>query len=140
MRRPLGRDQVPIRFHASFVRTSEESWGTLIVLSVDETLEAERYLMIQRKLRFSEEDHRHESADVYIETCGQGWSWYGHIVSFQLLEDHIQVQLDPSAAAAMKDNGFIEVSFALSRDERDTLRTALHRAFEGRPYFVDAAA
>ena len=63
---------MPLNFNASFVRATEEDWGTLIIFSVDETLEAERYLMIQRAREFSKDQVRLGMNDVYIETCGQG--------------------------------------------------------------------
>ena len=139
MRDSLGRGTMPVRFHAPFVQTSEEDWGTLIVLSADETLEAERYLMIQRKPSFSEEDRKFGMNDVYIETCGQGWSWYGHIDSFRLFPNRVIVQLDATAAAEMRDTGLIEVSFALPPEQLAALREALQRAFEGRAYYTDVS-
>lgn len=51
---------------------------------MDADLAAERYLMIQRKAAFGPDDERFGMNDVYNETCGQGWSWYGHVEAFEL--------------------------------------------------------
>jgi hypothetical protein len=131
---------MPIAFHAEFVQATNEGWGTLVVLSADETLEAERYLIVQRATEYSEQDKRLGMDDVYIETCGQGWSWYGHIESFRLCPKKITVQLDGEAAARIGDTGAIEASFSLSPEEFANLREALRQAFSGCPYYSEAAA
>lgn len=66
-----------ISFHANHVAVTREDWGHLIMLSVDEDLDSEQYLMLQRKHRFTDQDIRFGMDDIYVETCGQGWSWYG---------------------------------------------------------------
>jgi len=126
-----------ITFHAHMLDVSEEDWGIRVVLSVDDTLEAERYLMTQRKDTFSDQDVRLGMNDVYIETCGQGWSWYGHIDSFELFEKRIRVQLDVEAAHRIDDDGVIEVSFDLTAEKRAALRAALRRTFAGRVCYAD---
>lgn len=131
---------MPITFQAPFLDISEELGVLRIVLSVDDNLESERYLMIQRQLEPSDDDIRLGMSDVYIETCGQGWSWYGHIDLFKLRPDGIEVKLDSAAAAELGDDGAIKVSFKFKKDEFSKLRAALYRAFEGRPYFSEAAA
>jgi Immunity protein 10 len=126
-----------IIFHASMLDISEEDWGIRIILSVEDTLEAERYLMIQRKDTFTDQDVRLKMDDVYIETCGQGWSWYGHIDSFELFDTRIRVQLDAEAARRIGDDGVIEVSFAPTAAKRAALRAALRRSFAGRACYSD---
>lgn len=126
-----------ILFHASWLNISEEDWGTWILLSVDDTLEAERYLMIQRKHTFTDEDVRLGMDDVYIETCGQGWSWYGHVDSFELFDARIRVQLDDEAARRIGDDGVIEVSFDPTDQKGGALRAALRRTFAGRACYSD---
>jgi hypothetical protein len=128
-----------ILFHASTLEISEEDWGIRILLSADETLDAERYLTIQRKDTFSDQDVRLQMDDVYIETCGQGWSWYGHIDSFELFDTRIRVQLDEEAARRIGDDGAIEVSFDPADEKHAALRAALRRAFVGRAYYSDRA-
>jgi immunity protein 10 of polymorphic toxin system len=131
---------MPIQFNAPFVSATDQGWGTVITLSVDHNLEAQRYLTIQRAHEFSAEDVRSGMNDVYIETCGQGWSWYGHIEAVELLRGSIRIQLDAEAAAELDDTGEIEVRFDLPEVEFADLRAALQRAFAERPYFADAAA
>jgi hypothetical protein len=126
-----------IVFHASMLDISEEDWGVRIILSVDDTLEAERYLMTQRKDTFTDQDVRFGMDDVYIETCGQGWSWYGHIDSFELFDTRVRVQLDAEAARRIDDDGVIEVSFDPMGEQRAALRAALRRTFAGRAYYSD---
>ena len=128
-----------IIFHASVLDISEEDWGIRIILSVDGTLDAERYLMIQRKHTFTDQDVRLGMDDVYIETCGQGWSWYGHIDSFELLDARIRVQLDAEAARRIGDDGVIEVGFDPADEKREVLRAALRKTFAGRACYSEHA-
>ena len=129
-----------IRFDASFLDISEVEGVTRILLSLDDNLEGEQYLMVQRQLAPSEKEVHFGMNDVYIETCGQGWSWYGHIDRFTLLPDRILVQLDATAASEIGDDGSIEVSFQLPPQRFATLQAALQRAFRDRAYYTEAAA
>src|SRR5216110_3447359 len=130
---------MPIRFHAPIVDISEVEGVTRIILSVDKNLEAERYLMIQRQIEPSDEEVRSGMNDVYIETCGQGWSWYGHIESFKLFPGRIEVELDAAAASEIGEEGSVQVSFELPTERYVALRAALRRAFDGRSYYSEAA-
>lgn len=112
----------------------------LVILSADDSLEAERYLMFQRAREWSDEDQRLGMADVYVETCGQGWSWYGHIASVELRNNRIEVLLDEHAASRMRDTGEILVGFELSPTQFAELREAMRRIFRDRAYFRDLAA
>src|SRR5262249_40155860 len=114
-----------------------EDWGIRVILSVDDTLEAERYLMTQRKDAFTDEDVRFGMNDVYFETCGQGSSWYGHIESFELFANRIRVQLDAHAAHEIGDDGVMEVPLDLTIEEGAALRAARRRTFAGRAYYAD---
>ena len=131
---------MPISFHASHLRITQEEGLTVVILSVDDNLEAERYLMFQREERPSADQVRFGMADVYVETCGQGWSWYGHIESVRLTRTSIAVQLDAQAAHEMRDTGYVDVTFELAPDRFHALREALRTVLRGRDYFVDAAA
>ena len=126
-----------IAFRAHTVDIAEEDWGIRVILSFDDTLEGERYLMTQRKHRFSDEDVQFGMNDVYIETCGQGWSWYGHIDSFELFANRVRVQLDAMAAREIGDDGVIEVSFALTNEKRAALQAALRTTFADRACYAD---
>ena len=131
---------MPISFHASQISISQQDGLTVVILSVDETLEAERYLMFQREDKPSAEQVRSGMTDVYVETCGQGWSWYGHIESVRLTRTSIHLQLDAKAADEMRDTGRVDVTFDLAPDRFEALRAALRTVLKGRDYYVDAAA
>ena len=120
-----------ISFRAELVEVSRKDWGWLIVWSVDEDFAAERYLMLQRADKPTEQEVRFGMEGVYSECCGQGWSWYGHIISFELLRDRVRAQLDAEAAQRMRDDGRIEVTFDLSSEEFATLQSALSQIFDG---------
>lgn len=75
-----------------------------------------------------------------METCGQGWGWYGHIEDIELNRDRLSVQLDAEAAARMRDTGRIDVTFSLSSAKFDQLPTALRRVLGERPYYREAVA
>jgi len=126
-----------IRFPARVLDIADEDWGLRIVLSVDDTLAAERYLTTQRKHAFTDEDVRLGMDDVYIETCGQGWSWYGHIDAFELFPDRVRVRLDAEAARRMEGDGVIEVDLDLTAERHAALRAALRRTFAGRACYAD---
>ena len=108
--------------------------------SVDEDLEAERYLALQRADTVSDEKRRWGMDGVYVECCGQGWSWYDHIVSFELARDRVRAQLDSEAADRMRDDGRIEATFSLSDDCFVQLRQALRDIFRERDYYMDTTA
>jgi len=76
----------------------------------------------------------------YIEYCGQGWSWYGHIESIQLHRDRVRVQLDSEAASYMRNDGLIVVEFMLNDDKFNQLSQALKRTFCDRKYFTEQLA
>jgi hypothetical protein len=126
-----------ILFHAEFIDASHEHWGWKIVWSLDA---AERYLTLQRADVPTEQDIRLGMVGVYIECCGQGWSWYGHIVSFELCRDRVCAQLDSQAAKQMRDDGRIEATFELSDERFAKLRSALRRVFVGYDYYKETAA
>jgi len=130
---------VAISFHAQLVDVSRKDWGWLIAWSVDEDLARERYLVLQRKDEFTEQDTSFGWDNVYIECCGQGWFWYGHIVSFELLPERVRVQMDAEAAKDMRDDGHIEVTFELSAERFAELQRALSEVFDGYSYYKETA-
>jgi hypothetical protein len=131
---------VAISFHSELVDVSRKNWGWLIVWSVDADLAAERYLMLQRADKPTEQDIRLGMIGVYIEFCGQGRSWYGHIDSFELRRDRVCAQLDAAVAREIRDDGRIETTFDLSDERFAELRRALSQVFVGYDYYKDTAA
>ena len=129
-----------ISFWANHVAATREEWGEQVVLSVDGDLAAERYLVVQGSDSYDEQDVKLGMNDIYVETCGQGWSWYGNIVSFELSRDGVSVQLSRKAATQMGNDGRVEVSFSLDEPEYGNLRHTLQRIFDGKDYFRDATA
>ena len=126
-----------ISFYASHVAVTREDWGDLVVLSVDENLASEQYLMLQAKDRYDEQDVRFGMDDIYVETCGQGWSWYGNIELFELARHRVSVQLSREAANRMGNDGRIEVTFSLDEMAYAGLRKTLQKIFDGEDYYRD---
>ncbi len=113
--------------------------GLLIVsFGAPSTEDDDFYLMLQHKGGYDEQDVELGMNLPYIEYCGQGWSWYGHILSFDLHREHVSVQMDAQAAHEMGNDGLLEVRFDLAEAQFDALRLALQRTFAGHAYFHDA--
>ena len=127
-----------ISFHANYVAVTREDWGHLVILNAGENLESEQYLMLQAKDVYTDRDVRFGMDDIYIETCGQGWSWYGNIEVFELSGNRISVQLSPAAATHMRNDGKIEVTFSLDEDAYSHLRQTLGKIFYGKDYYRES--
>lgn len=114
--------------------------GVLItILGAPSTEEDDFYLVLQHKEEHNEQDVRFGLNLPYIEYCGQGWSWYGHILDFTLHRDRVNVQMDAEAADRMQNDGHLHVQFSLSDSEFQELRSALQKTFAGHAYFHDLA-
>lgn len=110
--------------------------GLLIVTFGAPSTEGEDfYLMLQHQDEYDEQDAELGMDQPCIEYCGQGWSWYAHILSFDLHRDHVRVQMDAPAAQEMDNDGLLEVRFDLAQAQLH----ALQRTFVGRSYFHDRA-
>jgi Immunity protein 10 len=130
---------MPVGFHATQCTVTDE-YGVLIsTLGAPSAVADDFYLMLQYKPVCDDQDKKFGMDKPYIEYCGQGWSWYGHIVSFRLARDHVQVQMDDEAALHMRNDGQIEVTFSLGDTEFNALRAALQTTFTGCTYYVDTA-
>ncbi len=127
-------------FLATKFSVTEERGVLVTALGADSTEDDDFYLMLQHKDRYTEQDIELGMDQPYIEYCGQGWSWYGHIQSFQLHRDCVVVQLDMEAASHMKNDGAINVGFKLDNGEFNQLRQALRRTFRDRHYFTEQLA
>jgi len=123
-------------FTATDFGVVEENGVLVTGLGAPSTEDRDFYLTLQHKDKHSESDASFGWDKPYIEYCGQGWSWYGHIESFELFRDHVVVQMDSEAAARMQDDGHIEVRFDLGEEEFSKLRRALERTFKGVSYFA----
>ncbi|MGO9952865.1 MAG: Imm10 family immunity protein, partial [Dissulfurispiraceae bacterium] len=121
---------------ATTFSTTLESWGQLTELSAPSTEDADFYLRLQRKHKFSEQDIEWGQDKPYIEYCGQGFSWYGHITKFALFRDHISVQMDSHAANEMRTDGYFEVYFILNEADFNRLENALEKTFDGFDYYT----
>ena len=126
-----------ISFHANYVVITREDWGDVVVLSVDEDLASEQYLVLQASDHYDEQDISLGMDDIYIETCGQGWSWYGNIELFELTTNRVSVQLSNEAAIRMDNDGKVEVTLSLDDTAYANLRKTLRKIFEGKDYFRD---
>ena len=118
----------------------EEAWGLVVSWDIDPPPEDDEvcsYLMLQRKSQFDEQDRQFRHDDVYIECCGQGWSWYGHISRFELHRESVQVTFDSEAADRMQDDGRVRVDFTVDEPTFRQLQSALRRVFDGFEYYAD---
>lgn len=122
-------------FLATELAIIEEDGVLITTLASTSTMEDEFYIMLQHKDKYDEQDVKFGMDQPYIECCGQGWSWYGHILSFTLRPSGIDVQMDSEAADRMQNDGKIKVSFNLSSDQFHDLRPALQRTFIDQAYF-----
>ena len=112
--------------------------GVLVTtLATTSTETDDFYLMLQHKRACDAQDFKFGMHLPYIEYCGQGNSWYGHILLFVLRRDRISVQMDAEAADWLKSDGEIEVKFSLDSAELRELRLAILETFNGYAYFRD---
>ncbi|MDY6948312.1 MAG: Imm10 family immunity protein [Pseudomonadota bacterium] len=126
-----------IEITCSEVHVSKEEWGHLIAWGAEKNPE-ENYLMLQAADEYSEDDVRLGMNDIYVECCGQGWSWYGHIQSFRLSRHSVDVKLDAAAADHMGNDGRIHVQFSVDDAAYGNLQLVLRHIFNGRACFTEA--
>jgi hypothetical protein len=130
-----------IKFHAEMVDCSQEDWLWCAVWGAEESIAEDHYLMLQRaELAQKDRDMGFEDEGVYIECCGQGWSWNEHIVSFELLRDRVRVVLDAKAQAEMHNDGLIEVTFDLDDESFSAWSNGLAHIFLGKNYYKPMAS
>jgi hypothetical protein len=109
----------------------------IVTLGAPSSKEDDFYLMLQHKDEYTTEDIKFGMDLPYIEYCGQGWSWYGHIQNFSLNRKYVRVQMDEEAATHMHNDGLIEVQFNLNDTQYEELRSALRRTFQGFAYYCE---
>jgi hypothetical protein len=120
---------MPVGFTAVEFNVIEEDGTLITALGGHSSAGDDLYLMLQHQYEHDGQDRELGFDQPYIEYCGQGWSWYGHIVHFRLRRSRIQVVMDQAAAARMGNDGEIEVTFDLSDEQFQALRTALSTTF-----------
>ena len=130
---------MPVGFDAKHFNVTDDDGVLVTALGAPSTDEEDFYLMLQHKHLYDEQDRQFGMDKPYIEYCGQGWSWYGHIVSFRLSSKRLQVRMDQEAASHMGNDGQIEVTFELPDAQFSALRAALRTTFTGCAYFADEA-
>ena len=128
---------MPVTIHASQLSVIEEHGVMVTTLAAPSTEDEDFYLMLQHKLNYDAQDVKLGMNRPYVEFCGQGWSWYGHIISFSLRRDRVNIQMDQEAAEHMRNDGNLEVTFSADPDEFNSLRAAIERTFQGQSYFRD---
>ena len=124
-----------VGFDATDFSVTEEDGVLITALGAPSTDEDDFYLVLQSRDTCSAEDRRFGSDQPYLEYCGQGWSWYGHIESFELRRDRVLIQMDHTAAQRMRNDGAIEITFQLDEEQFDRLRAALERTFKNAEYY-----
>ncbi len=126
---------MPAGFAADAFAAVEDDGLLIVTLGAPSTEDEDAYLMLQHQDEYDEQDVELGMDQLCIEYCGQGWSWYAHILSFALHRDHVRVQMDAQAAQEMDNEGLLEVRFDLAQAQLH----ALQRTFVGRSYFHDRA-
>ena len=127
-------------FGATELSIAEGHDFLVTTLRAPSTDEDDFYLMAQRKVSpHSARDVAWGRAQPYTEWCGQGWSWFGHIESFELSRQSISVWMDSDAAGHMRNDGQLHVSFDLDDLQQYTrLRSALRRTFQGCRFYSES--
>jgi len=69
-------------FHATRCTVTEEHGVLVTTLGAPSSDEDDYYLTLQHKAVHDDKDSKFGTDKPYIQFCGQGWSWYGHILSF----------------------------------------------------------
>ena len=133
------KDISPVGFLATDFSVTSENGVLITAFGAPSTEEDDFYLMLQHKLIRNEEHEKFGMDQPYIEYCGQGWSWYGHIISFRLARDNVTVQMDKEAATHMGNDGLIRVAFSISDNDFNSLRAALQTTFNGYSYYLAEA-
>jgi hypothetical protein len=126
---------MPAGFEATDFSVTEQGGVLTISLGAPSTEHDDFYLVLQSKDSYSAEDGRFGFDQPHLEYCGQGWSWYGHIESFQLLRDRVLIQMNEAAARRMQNDGALHVRFNLDEEQFERLRAALERTFKNVQYF-----
>jgi hypothetical protein len=130
---------MPTGFVATEFGVTEEDEVLVTTLGAESTEDEDFYLMVQHANEYDDQDVKLGMDKPYIEYCGQGWSWYGHIDRFELLRTRIKVQMNAEAAAHMGNDGLIEVDFNLGDSDFARLRQSLATTFAGQSYYADRA-
>lgn len=128
---------MPTGFVATQFAVTEENGVLVTSFGAPSIGEENYYLMLQHQEGNREQAVEFGMDKPYIEYCGQGWSWYGHIEQFELFRDRVKIRMDGAAASRMGNDGFIEVAFSLDQQEFDQLRQALRRTFHECGYFIE---
>jgi hypothetical protein len=126
-----------LNFQATQFSVMRELGVMSTTLSADSTEDDDWYLLLQYKASYDAQDVKFGMDKPYIEICGQGCSWYGNIVEFQLSRDRVTVQMSADAAQHMGNDGAIEVTFVLGEEDFAQLRSALGETFKDAGYFRD---
>ena len=126
---------MPVGFVATDFDAGLENDVWVAVLGAPSTGEDDFYLMFQNKEKYSRQDVQLGMNQPYVEFCGQGWSWYGHMKKVELQRSMIRVCMDNEAAEHMKNDGILEVQFNLPDSQFVQLQSVLQSIFGSVEYF-----
>jgi hypothetical protein len=127
---------MPVSFEATEVSVATKHEVLVIRLSAPSTEQDDFYLMFQHKEHYSEQDAKWGMNEPYVEFCGQGWSWYGHMLKVHLMRNVIRVEMNSEAAAHMRNDGILEVGFNLNDERFAGLQSALRETFRSVGYYT----
>jgi len=129
---------MPEGFSATQVSVSRDDGVLIVALGAPSTEQDDHYLMLQRNDRETEEEARLGMNMPYVEFCGQGWSWYGHILQALLERNAITIHMNSNAAQRMRNDGVVHVTFSLNEEQFSRVKSALREVFRGEGYYAEA--
>ena len=124
-----------ISFDATIVSAAEDQWIYKAIWREGGDGDDEKYLMLQRLKHPTLTERIFGFTKVYIEVCGQGWSWYGQINRFVLSDMTVRVELSRCAAREMVDDGIVEITYRLEPEKRTEWLAIIYRIFDGSKFF-----
>lgn len=129
---------MPEGFSATQFSVSRDDGVLIVALGAPSTEQDDYYLMLQRNDREREEEAGLGMNMPHIEFCGQGWSWYGHMLQAVLERNAITIHMNSEAAQRMRNEGALRVTFSLTEEQFSQLKSALREVFRGEGYYAEA--
>lgn len=105
--------------------------GVIIIGFGDDEIDTQNYLLLQRSVMPTLQDRILGHDKVHIAFSSQTNSTYGGITRFVLRTGMAEIYFDDQAAKALGIPDWLNITFAFSHDQFQTLTEHLERMFEG---------